>query len=251
MSANANYSAEFFEPLAAVQGTHFWYRARAEIIAWALRPLGDKPIRFLEVGCGTGSVLEALQARYPHWQLVGREPFADAVAIARQKLPRAGISQGDFFSLSEKSEFDAVAAFDVLEHLEDDVSALGRLFEACRPGGTLVVTVPQHRFLWSPVDEAAGHKRRYRESELRQKVSAAGFVVDWSTSFVTLLLPLLFALRAAKRAGAGNPVEEFDIGPVTNRCLSSVMSLEFVLLSRLGWRLPVGGSRILVAHKPR
>ena len=67
-------------------------------------------------------------------------------------------------------EFDVVGAFDVLEHIVEDEDVLGQMFKATRPGGGLLVTVPQHPFLWSASDEHAMHQRRYSRAELRRKV---------------------------------------------------------------------------------
>ena len=64
----------------------------------------------------------------------------------------------------------------------------GRLLEtyrACHHGGGIILTVPQHRWLWSGTDEVAHHMRRYETSELRRKVEAAGFSQVYSTSFLT------------------------------------------------------------------
>jgi len=76
---------------------------------------------------------------------------------------------------------------------------LAQVREALRDDGGVVITVPQHRFLWSAADEYAGHVRRYRRSELLARLAAAGFQPLLVTSFVSLLLPVMWAARARRR----------------------------------------------------
>ena len=63
--------------------------------------------------------------------------------------------QMDARSIPYTDEFDVVGAFDVLEHVEQDAEALSAMYRACRTGGGILITVPQHKFLWSAVDEYA------------------------------------------------------------------------------------------------
>ena len=143
-----------------------------------------------------------------------------------------------------------VGAFDVLEHIEDDQAVLGQLFQAVRPGGGLLLTVPQHPSLWSEADVRACHKRRYTRQELVRKVESAGFQTRRVTSFVTLLLPFLWVSRRRKRqAGNGSVNAEFQMNRWLNRFLEAVLRLETCLIRR-GSCFPAGGSLLLVAQKP-
>jgi SAM-dependent methyltransferase len=95
--------------------------------------------RFLDVGCGTGDVLVAAQER--GWQVVGAEPVEESAAIAAARgvevrnalLERSGLPEGSY---------DAVGAFHVLEHMEDGRSFLQLMARWARPGGLVVVEVP-------------------------------------------------------------------------------------------------------------
>jgi SAM-dependent methyltransferase len=150
------------------------------------------------------------------------------------------------------SEFDAIGAFDVLEHVPEDSVALAQMFRALKPGGKVLITVPQHAWLWSTADDYAHHRRRYTRSELRTKLEAAGFRIAIVTSFVTLLLPVLLASRLRQRG----PVEDFDpitelrMGRGLDRTLETFMNAERWLIRR-SVRFPVGGSLLTVAEKPR
>ena len=112
-------------------------------------------------------------------------------------MPDAELLEVDARRLPFEAEFDVVGAFDVLEHIEEDERALIEMHAALRPGGGLVVTVPQHPALWSAVDEYSRHVRRYRRSELLTKLRDSGFEVIHWTSFVSLLLPAARPLATA------------------------------------------------------
>ena len=147
-------------------------------------------------------------------------------------------------------EFDVIGAFDVLEHIEEDDMVLRQMHRAVRPGGGVLLTVPQHKFLWSRTDEYACHVRRYSAQDLVAKVAAAGFRVERMTSFVSLLLPLMMAARARQPATDEqfDPLAELRIGGIANALLEKIMGIERLAI-RAGLGFPAGGSLLLVARK--
>jgi hypothetical protein len=124
------------------------------------------------------------------------------------------------------------------------------MHQATRIGGGILITVPHHRFLWSPVDEFARHVRRYQTSELREKVKRAGFSTVRITSFVSLLLPLLIASRFKQRVTGEevDPEAEYNISEFVNTTLEKVLDAELAAI-RAGVSFPAGGSLLLVAQK--
>jgi SAM-dependent methyltransferase len=205
--------------------------------------------RVLEVGCGTGYTYRALTAALPAAHVVGTELFEEGLAIARERLPGAELRALDVRAMPYAEAFDLVAAFDVLEHIDDDRGALDGMRRALAPGGGLVVTVPQHPFLWSDADTYAHHERRYRRRELVGRVEAAGFRVEHVTSFVTLLAPFMVLSRLRGRVGASfDPLAEFEIPRVLDRVFERVALVEQRLIER-GVSLPFGGSLLLVARR--
>lgn len=245
MSAGG-YDASLFERLAAVEDRSFWYRARSRLVVAVLRRWFPSAASVLEVGSGAGGVLAAVRAALPGVRLVGAEPSAEALAIARTRLPDdVELVQADALSLEFEREFDVVCALDVLEHVEDDVRALERFGEVVRPGGGLVLLVPQHPRLWSDMDRIAHHVRRYTRDELRTKVMRARFEVVHASSFVSFLLPAMVVSRALRRRY--DPVQELDPG-LLNPLFERVLDAERGLIER-GASLPFGGSLLLVARK--
>jgi SAM-dependent methyltransferase len=165
-------------------------------------------------------------------------------------VPGAQLFQMDARRVPFAGHFDIIGMFDVLEHIEDDERVLAQAHRALKPEGGLIVTVPQHRFLWSRYDEHAHHVRRYEAVEIADKVTKAGFRTIMTTSFVSLLLPLMALSRRARPAPAGSydVLAELRVGAVANSLLAAVLAFERALI-RGGLRFPAGGSRLLLAQR--
>jgi ubiquinone/menaquinone biosynthesis C-methylase UbiE len=245
------FPAENFPALASVEAKHFWFRARNSLIIWALKKYFPEFNSLLEVGCGTGFVLSGIAQSFPGARLVGSEIFTAGLVFAAQRMPEVELLQADARRLPFADEFEIVSALDVIEHVKEDDLVLSNLYRAVKPGGGCLITVPQHRWLWSSVDDAACHERRYAVADLHRKIESAGFRILASTSFVTLLLPVMLLSRLLNRCLARSAgVDELQLNPVTNAFLQAIMGLERLTIM-LGVRWRVGGSRLVVACKPR
>lgn len=248
-STREPFPTESFEFLAAEEAKHWWFRARNRVLLWALEKHVGRFNTFLEVGCGTAFVLEGVKNAYPNAELYGSEYFDEGLVFAKKRLPDVAFKQLDATVMTEESRYDVIGAFDVIEHIDQDELVLENLARALNKGGSLVISVPQHRWLWSHVDEFACHVRRYTRHELVSKIKSAGLKVKYTTSFVTLLAPLMWFSRLRKHEGEYDPAVEFHIPGWLNKSLEVVMKLEFGLI-RLGLRLPIGGSLLVIAVKP-
>lgn len=243
---NDGFHEESFEGLARVEAGNFWFRARNAIIVWALRKYFPGFRSLLEVGCGTGFVLSGVAQAFPGARIAGSEIYTAGLAFAAQRLPSVELLQMDARKLPYLEEFDVVAAFDVIEHILEDELVLQNFYRAIKPGGGCLITVPQHQWLWSPVDEDACHQRRYSAKELHTKVEAAGFRIVRSTSFVAFLLPLMLASRvAARRSGTSGGSEALQLNPIVDGILAAVMRAEHLLI-KAGLSFPIGGSRLVI-----
>lgn len=241
-----------FAALANAEAGNFWFRARNRLILWALSKYAPSVRRFLEIGCGTGFVIQALSIRFPDAEIHGSELFPEGLPFAAERVPRARLSVLDAKRLTSTREFDAIGAFDVLEHIDDDCLVLRNLYQAIVPGGKLFINVPQHRFLWSHSDEIACHYRRYERAELFQKLKASGFEIVFATSFVSLLLPVMLLSRMWQKHvdQSKSVLSELEVRGLTNFVLEQVLDMELFLV-RLGVAWPMGGSLFVVASKPR
>ena len=248
--------AEGFDPalfaeLAALEERNFWFRARNRLIVWALQRYFPGFSDFLEVGCGTGYVLQGVAGAFPGTRMTATEAQTAGLRFAAQRVPGAAFLQMDARHMPYDREFDAIGAFDVIEHIGEDEAVLGQLQRALRPGGGLLLTVPQHPFMWSEYDVRAHHVRRYTRAELRHKLARAGFEVVRMTSFVSVLLPLMMLSRLTRRTAAPDydPLAELRIGAAANTLLESALDAERLLI-RAGISLPFGGSLLAVARRP-
>lgn len=248
---NDGFDPELFSHYAQLEARNFWFTARNALLRQVLRRYVPEAADILEIGCGTGFVLANTRAVFPQAQLSGSDIFTEGLAFAQQRVPAATLFQMDATAIPFEAAFDLIGAFDVLEHIEDDGRALAEIYRACKPGGRVVFTVPQHPALWSRMDEYAHHKRRYTRAELLQKMRAAGFTPRYVTSFVSLLLPAMWLSRRQQRNAP--PVADgvdpaMRMNPILNALFSGVMALERVLLA-LGVTFPAGGSLLVVGEK--
>jgi len=126
---------------------------------------------------------------------------------------------------------------------------LHEIYRSLKAGGGIIITVPQHPWLWSQDDVYAKHKRRYTSANLISKLQKAGFNIIRVTSFVSLLLPLMVISRFLSRSSKNyDPTREFRISPLLNFCLEKILYFERLLLKQ-GVCFPMGGSLLVVAHK--
>jgi len=244
----ASFSPREFESLYALEQDYFWFRARTRLILWAFERYASRCRSFLEIGCGTGSVLAAIARDHPAVAVWGSEVFLEGLQFARTRVNAVRLMQMDARCVPFVDEFDAIGLFDVIEHIEEDQAVLSQASRALKPGGILLITVPQHRFLWSPADEHAGHVRRYARSELLQKVEQAQLRVLRCTSFVSLLFPLLLISRIRRRGREYDSLAEYRVPRLVNRLLEVVLSAERAAI-RLGATLRFGGSLLVVARR--
>jgi SAM-dependent methyltransferase len=246
-----------FDVVAQAELTHFWFVARRRLLVALAAAYAPGARQFIELGCGSGNVLNVL-ARARAWQrIVGTDLHPSGLTWARARVASSvDLIQSDARQLPFADAFDAAGAFDVIEHIAEDEMVLASVRSALVTGGVFFATVPQHPSLWSLADTITHHVRRYRRGELEAKLRAAGFDILFSTSYAVSLLPLMVVSRLrARRADPIDDVEaraiarkELHVHPLLNRLLTSILHAE-VALTRRGVRWPVGGSRVVVARK--
>jgi SAM-dependent methyltransferase len=246
------FDASYFGRLAELEPGSFWFRSRNRLLCWALEHYFPHATNFLEIGCGTGFVLAHITKEFPQLTVAGSEVFSKGLSFASERLPGVDLFQMDARQIPFESEFDVIGAFDVLEHIGDDELVLSQMHRAVHKGGGILLTVPQHSFLWSEVDEYSRHVRRYSVSELKAKVERAGFRTLRATSFVSLLLPLMLIARLKQRPANRefDPAAEFRLSAPANYLLERVMDVERAMI-RLGVSFPAGGSLLLIAKSPK
>lgn len=245
------FKPNYFSELAQLEGTNFWFRSRNQLILWALKEYCPNMASFLEVGCGTGFVLSAVSETFPSATLHGSEIFTAGLGVAATRLPHVKFIQIDARRIPFSEEFDVIGAFDVLEHVMEDEEVLRNICESLKANGILLLSIPQHQWLWSSADEYACHIRRYEADDLHRKIERSGFSILRSTSFVTFLLPAMIISRMFRKGQSKqdiDPAAEFKISSRINLFFYRVLCWELALL-RKGVDFPAGGSRLVVARK--
>lgn len=244
------FSQESFEKLYELEASNFWFRSRNQLILWAIGKYFPEASKMLEVGCGTGYVLAGISQTFRELSLTGSDISSIGISYAAKRVNNAELVQFDASIIPYEHEFDIVGAFDVLEHVEKDDQVLAQMNKALIAPGGIIITVPQHPFLWSHTDESASHQRRYSVDQLKEKVEAAGFDVVRVTSFVTLLFPLMVLSRLLKKRQGHKPENRSELR--MNRPLNSIFEKVLVferLIIKSGVNFPFGGSLLLIARK--
>jgi SAM-dependent methyltransferase len=254
------YDPDHFAAVFAVEDRHFWFRARNVALRTILDELEPKlsaNYTVLEIGCGTGNTLRVLKdACSAAAIIVGIDLFEEGLVYARRAdvpLVRASIEAAPF-----AVPFDVVGMFDVLEHLEDEAATLRAARSLTAAGGYLLLTVPAHKALWSRFDEEAHHCRRYEPDELHDRLTGAGFRVDYLTPFMATLYPI--ARMSRWLSGRTNDVRcrlgiesrsavqtDLTVWPVVNEIIAFMLRREASLLRRRR-QLPMGTSLLAVAR---
>lgn len=249
-ASNDGMAPDAHHRLEAMQDRSFWFRARNRLIVDMMKWYFPHAKSLLEIGCGTGYVLKGLQAALPSIRLAGSEIYANGLPYARRRLgPNIELFQMDARAIPFSEEFDVVCAFDVLEHVDEDLDVLHEMHRAVGPGGGIFLSVPQHPWLWSRTDEIAYHKRRYCVHELSDKCRKVGFRIVRTTSFVSTLLPAMLAQRLLRtNKAAYDPCDEMCLPVALDRTFDFFLNLERWLITS-GLSLPAGGSRFVLAAK--
>jgi SAM-dependent methyltransferase len=232
-----------------VEESHWWFAGRRRIIesfvAEICRKLENKRPHILDVGCGTGANLEML-ARFG--EVEGVDLSADAIEFCHARgLTNVRLGEAERLPYDD-AEFDLVTAFDVVEHLDDDVAGLREMYRVLKPGGRALLFVPAFMFLWGVQDEVGHHRRRYTIKRLRRVVGEAGLEIERTTyANITFFAPIL-AGRALIRATGLRPASENNINVHTlNGLMGSLLGAERFLLRHLNF--PFGVSALCVARK--
>ena len=254
-SAYTDYPDSGFDLTDKNAESSFWVSSRnrlfKSIVQRHLMPTGRT--KFLEIGCGTGDFIQQI-AQNKNLEITGSEIYLKGLVYAKKNLPSVDFVQFDVTKGTIGEQFHIITAFDVIEHIENDNAALSNISRMLNKDGVLIVSVPQHMFLWSKLDEIVKHKRRYSRRELVAKLKANNLDIDYATSFLFILFPLMLMSRLSDRGGDQSPSDEQGLekrvkfSGVLNTIFDFFMRIDEGLI-RLGASLPFGGTLVVVARK--
>jgi SAM-dependent methyltransferase len=177
----------------------------------------------------------------------GANSQSGALAFCRERgLDKVRLGAGEELPYDDAT-FDLVTAFDVVEHMDDDLAGLKEMRRVLRPGGRVLLFVPTFMFLWGLQDEVSNHRRRYRLPELRRVLEHAGFEVERMTyANITFFLPILLVRKLMRFTGIRAATENNINVPALNGILGRLFGAESWILRRMN--LPFGVSGLCVAR---
>jgi SAM-dependent methyltransferase len=210
-------------------------------------------LRILNIGCATGGTTTLLESFGP---VTSVEFDGDCCDFVRNSL-NMEVYQGDIVDLQFKeNSFDLVCAFDVLEHVKDDVKAAKEMFRVCKSGGHVFVTVPAYEFLWSEHDEINHHKRRYNSERVLKIFDDLQFQILVKSHFnsflfipIALMRIILSLFPKIYKSGQSDKQSDFDKVNISSlkKIFYSVFKLEVPILKKFSF--PFGVSIVLLLRK--
>jgi SAM-dependent methyltransferase len=233
--------SELYDRFFATEDRHWWFVGRRRLVTDLLRQVQARG-RILDLGCGTGGVLQHLGV---FGDAIGLDPAPEAALYCRRRDVPMVVGSGMDLPFASAS-FDAVLALDVIEHVPDDVALLREAHRVLRPGGVLVVTVPALPWLWSAHDDVNHHYRRYTLSTLRRSFRAGGFGPRKISYYNATLLPLAIARKFISRFGGSDEHHLEDLPTPLNATLRGILGFEGRVIRRRV--LPLGASLIAAAY---
>jgi 2-polyprenyl-3-methyl-5-hydroxy-6-metoxy-1,4-benzoquinol methylase len=134
--------------LSGERGGDYGARSRADVLALLDPPLGE----VLDVGCAEGANADAIRAAGAT-RVAGIELDEGFAEVARSRLDEVVTGSAEDDLPWAPGSFDTILCYDVLEHLRDPWTVLGRLHALLRPGGRVHVALPnaRHTSLWLPL----------------------------------------------------------------------------------------------------
>jgi 2-polyprenyl-3-methyl-5-hydroxy-6-metoxy-1,4-benzoquinol methylase len=222
--------AEFSQQYRRLYEQHWWFRVREELILKFLRrkqPPGGWG-NILDVGCGDGLFFRELMKL---GDVDGIELAGEIVSADNPYRQRIHIGAFDHTFQPEK-RYSLILMLDVLEHLPDPVAALRKALSLLRPGGSLLITVPAFRALWTSHDTLNDHFTRYTKSSFRQVAAQAGMALSESRYLFYWLFWAKLAVRAKEFVLGSKPATPGVPPSLLNRLLLWVSRMEEVILGR-------------------
>lgn len=237
-----------YDRMAEREKNYWWHLGRYAIIEkyMKLATGKNKKGKILNVGAGTGGTI-------PHLEKFGDlrnvDISSDAIKYLKKNGYKADKANGTKLPY-KNGEFSVVCAFDILEHVENDVDALKEWARVLKPGGKIVLTVPAYQWLWSEHDVSLHHFRRHTKKSISDKAKAAGLKPKKLSYAIVFSLPLIVSFRFLNKL-LGRKVDSetsyVNVPQSVNRLFTNLLRLEAKGHGRISY--PAGTSVVAVLEK--
>ena len=227
-----------------IERIHWWWEGRRELISFLLK--GKRPVKILDVGCGTGETLTFIKKMFPKAKLYGVDSSISAIKYSKQRGHKNILK-----SLAEKlpfkdETFDVVLFLDVLEHIKNDQKVINEAKRVLKKNGSIIITSPALSFIWSAHDTEQGHKRRYTRRAIRALANEAGLKTSFISYFNFFLSPPIITIRLLSNIKAMRYLSNYDSGLNFEIAKKGIVNsvLKFVFVNEIKalkfFRYPIG-----------
>ncbi len=213
--------AQEYANLERVEQDHWYYAGKRELVRRWLARLGRPQAGDVLLDCGAGTGRFAAEMA-KSCRVLALDDHEESLALLRRRLPAESVlALGPTGIPLPDGGVTIITALDVLEHIQDDVSALAEMRRVLKPGGVLVATVPAGMELWSDWDVGLHHHRRYSRATLGALFDPQAWDVVTLHYTNTLVYPAVWLVRKVarrKQPGGARAEDSVPWGPV-NRVL--------------------------------
>lgn len=247
-------NSEEYEKMYNQENAYWWFQGRKKILFKMIQHYGllkDGGAKVLDIGCGTGLILEGISSQAC---AIGLDFSKKALSFCiRRKIDN--LLLGDVAKLPIRdASVDLILALDLLEHIENDGKLMSEIYRTLKPGGYILATVPAHQYLWSGHDEALHHFRRYSKEEFLTLITGNGFLpIKYSFVITFTFIPIVLFRMIQKtyrhfRPSSNKPGTHIIILPkYLNSLLINILDWEGSLLKHINF--PIGISLLCIAKK--
>ena len=248
--------SQYYKQYYHLEREHWWFTARLSILESKVKQLlaSTPNAKILNIGIATGATSIMLEK---YGTVTSLEYDKDCCEFVRDRC-QLEVIHGSMTELPfADEEFDLVCAFDVVEHIEDDTTAISELKRVMSKDGNYFLTVPAFMFLWSEHDEINHHFRRYTKANFKSLLESQHLKHKYTSYFNSLLFTPIAAVRIlqnlfSKKEKAVNEKKSDFEGMNSSGLLNSILKGIFLLekpLIRAGVPLPVGISVMAIGRK--
>lgn len=239
-----------YKKMAEREQNYWWHVGRLKIIESYLEMAArgmDGKITLLNVGCGTGGTLPTLEK---FGKVTNVDVSDDAIKFMKREGHKVIKVEGIDLPFKDNT-FSLVGAFDVLEHIDQDVDALREWRRVLKSGGRVVLTVPAYQWLWSEHDVSLHHFRRHTKAGVAKKAKDAGLKPVKISYGIVFSLPLIVGFRGLKKITGGKADSETSYVNVPD-WVNNIFS-KFLFSEAKGHKYisyPMGTSVVAILEKP-
>jgi SAM-dependent methyltransferase len=238
-----------YATMAEREQNYWWHLGRLRIIQTYIQRAkkNKETLKIMNIGCGTGGTIDMLES----FGEVDNVDISDEAIKFMKERGYTRITKVDDIELPFRSKsYDLVGAFDVLEHIEDQVGALKEWKRILKDDGAVVITVPAYQWLWTDHDVSLHHKRRYTTQRLAEAAAEAGLKPEKQSYAVVFSLPLVAGFRLLNKAlgrKADSETSYVSVPNWTNKAFTAMLYGEAKLHQKL--KFPFGTSVVTILRK--